>query len=121
MLDDMDLIGPIEITLPGYMNHLSKDQIQKIKDKELKDIILACGYHKSSDNIIFFNESASLFEISVKKLFGNNVKILSAAPTENGDKVEILSESSIIEVDSCDLLSSGSVVNMSKFEIDISK
>lgn len=121
MLDDIELTGPVEITLPGYMNHLSKDQIQKLKDSGSKNVILACGYHKPSDNIVFFNESASLFEISVKDLFGNNMKILSAAPTENGGKVEILSESSIIEVDSCDLLLSGSVVNMSKFEIDISK
>jgi hypothetical protein len=121
MLNDMDLIGPVEIILPGYMNHLSKDQIQKLKESGHKNIIMACGYHKSSDNIVFFNESASLFEISVKKLFGNDIKILSAAPAENGDKVEILSESSIIEVDSHDLLLSGSAVNMSKFEIDISK
>jgi hypothetical protein len=121
MLNDMELVGPVEIILPGYMNHLSKDQIQKIKDAGHKNIILACGYHKPSDNIVFFNESASLFEISVKKLFGNEIKLLSAAPGDDGTTVEILSESSIIEVDSCDLLFSGSMVNMSKFEIDISK
>lgn len=121
MLNDMELIGPVEITLPGYMNHLSKDQIQKLKDSGHENIILACGYHKPSNNIVFFNESASLFEISVKKLFGNDIKILSAAPAENGNKVEILSESSIIEVDSYDLILSSSVTNMSKFEIDISK
>jgi len=121
-LNDIDnslfLSGSTEIIVPEYMTILPNPTIENIISSGKKDVIFACGYHEQSKNIIFINESYSIFELNILNFFKvNDLKVLSSIPIKNGNRIEVVTPQAVIEIDSCDLIQSAKKIDMSNFEV----
>ena len=107
------------VSLPAYMTILSQEELFVIKQKERKNVVIACGYHESSKKIVLMSESFDILEFSPEELLGLNLVIERAKPINLGSKIEILSTKAYIEIDSTDAINASACIDLSNLQIDM--
>ena len=107
------------ISFPAYITILSQEELFVIKQKDRKNVVIACGYHEPSQKIVLMNESLGILEFSPEEFLGLNLVIEHAKPINLGSKIEILSTKAYIEIDSIDAINASACIDLSNLQIDM--